>query len=237
MKIGLIQTRGLGDIIIAAPIAQFFIETGHEVVWPVDSKFEPSVSIALPQIRFIPIDFEAEGGATASYFYYTPLKLLVAENCDQIFSLYSYLTGLEISNQKLFNSLKFDEYKYAVTGVPFNLKWSLKVNRNLDRELKLRKSLRISRKYIVIHDQGSDFRLDIQIPADISKDYDVVRIDHRSDNPFDWIGVIEEAEMFIGVDSFFANLVEQLDLCRKKYLFLRSDCKFTPVLKNGWIHQ
>jgi hypothetical protein len=237
MKIGLIQTRGLGDIIIAAPIAQFFMETGHNVVWPVDSRFTLSLAAAFPEINFLPIDIQEQGGTTAGYFYDKPLSLLSAGNCDQVFCLYSYLTGLEVNNKKLYKSLKFDEYKYAITGVPFDRKWTLKITRNTQREQDLRNSLQIGRKHVVVHEQGSDFHLNIQLPPDITQSYDIIRIDQRTDNPFDWVGVIETAEIFIGVDSFFANLVEQLNLCSKKYLFLRSECRFTPVLKNGWVYQ
>jgi hypothetical protein len=237
MKIGLIQTRGLGDIIIAVPIAQFFIDAGHDVVWPVDSRFTPSLAAAFPGINFLPVDIQEQGGTTAGYFYDHPLSLLKAAKCDQIFCLYSYLTGLEVNNKKLYKSLKFDEYKYAITGVPFDRKWTLKITRDAKKEQVLRNSLQIKRKHVVVHEQGSDFHIKIQLPPDIIQNYDIIHIDQRTDNPFDWIGVIETAEMFIGVDSFFANLVEQLNLCSKKYLFLRSECRFTPVLKNGWMYQ
>jgi len=38
MQIGLIQTRGIGDIIIALPIADFFTAKGYKVTWPIDAE-------------------------------------------------------------------------------------------------------------------------------------------------------------------------------------------------------
>jgi hypothetical protein len=234
MKIGLIQSRGIGDIVIAAPIAQYYIESGCEVFWPVDSRFLPSVQAAFPDIRFIPVDQSQTGDASLDYFYTQPLAELRRAACEQVYCLYSYLSGLDIVNTKLAHALKFDEYKYAVAGVPFARKWVLRVARDRKREQKLFDSLNIQRDYVLVHDQGANFKLDIQLPADVVCDYQVVKISEITDNPFDWLAAIEQASMFVCVDSCFANLAEQLDLCKRKYLFLRSDIRATPVFKNNW---
>lgn len=234
MKIGLIQTRGIGDIIIAAPIAQYYISRGHEVLWPVDSRFQSFVQTAFPEICFLTVDHESVGEATLDYFYRDPLRQLTETGCDQVYSLYSYLSGLDIVNSRLARSLKFDEYKYAVASVPFTEKWNLRIARDHKQEKALTTYLHIRGDYVLIHEHGSDFRLDIQLPQDVIDRYQVVRITEISRNPFDWIGVIERASMFVCVDSCFANLAEQLDLCERKYLFLRSDLNATPVFKNNW---
>ena len=54
-KIGLIQTRGLGDIIIALPIAAAFARRGHTVHWPVNAAFVPFLQHAAPAVQFIPV--------------------------------------------------------------------------------------------------------------------------------------------------------------------------------------
>ena len=234
MKVGLIQTRGIGDIIIAAPIAHYFIAQGHEVFWPVESSFYPFVQAAFPDIRFIPVYEEQTGFATVDYFLNQPKAELERRGCDAIFCLYSHLLDLDIVDKQLAWSLKFDEYKYAIAGVPFEQKWQLRVTRNPKREQELFDRLAIHGQYIVIHDQGEGFKLDIQLPDDLQRDYQVVRISAVTANPFDWLGVIERAGMLLCVDSCFANLVEQLNLCPHKYLFLRSHTRGTPVFKNGW---
>ena len=234
MKIGLIQTRGIGDIIIAAPIAQYYINQGHEVYWPVDSQFYIFVKDAFPGITFIPINKDETGTGTLEYFVSRPFAELTAIGCNSICSLYSYLSGLDIIDKKLSNSLKFDEYKYAISGVPFDQKWKLVVHRNREREQALLKLLDIRQEYLLLHDQGSNHKQDIRLPEEITRNYQVVRISELSGNPFDWLGVIEGASVFACLDSCFANLVEQLNLCAHKYLYLRSDIRATPVFKNGW---
>jgi len=234
VKIGLIQTRGIGDIIIAAPIAHYFIGQGHEVFWPVESNFYSFVQAAFPDIRFIPVYEEQTGYATVEYFLSQPKAELERRGCDTIFCLYSHLLDLDIIDKQLAWSLKFDEYKYAITGVPFDQKWQLSITRNLEREQALFERLAIHGHYIVIHDQGEGFKLDIQLPNDLLRDYQIVRISTLTDNPFDWLLVIERASMLLCVDSCFANLVEQLNFCSHKYLFLRSHTRGTPVFKNSW---
>lgn len=234
MKIGLIQTRGIGDIVIAAPIAQHFIAQGCEVFWPVDARFQPFVQAAFPDIHFVSVDSAITGQATLAYFYSQPLQQLQELQCERIYSLYSYLSGVPVVNEKAAKSLKFDEYKYAVTNVPFSKKWDLQVERDRGREKALFDKLEIARPYALLHEQGSDFSLEIQLPADVQDRLQVVRISSITANPFDWIGIIEQASLFACVDSCFANLAEQLDLCSDKYLFLRSDIRATPVFKNNW---
>lgn len=234
MNIGLIQTRGIGDIVIAAPIAQYFIAQGHEVYWPVDRRFHAFVQIAFPTIHFLPVDHRVTGEATLDYFYLQPLEQLRQVGCGLIHCLYSYLSGQDVVNAKLAQSLKFDEYKYAVTSVPFSQKWNLKLNRDLDGEQALFQKLSIKRNYVVVHEEGSNYRLSVELPQDVVERYQIIRISALSENPFDWVGVIERASMLVCVDSCFANLAEQLDLCTQKFLFLRSDIRSTPVFKNNW---
>jgi len=237
MKIGIIQTRGLGDIIIAAPIAQYYTDLGFTVYWPVDNRFLNSVQSAFPNINFLAVDTEVNGSSNYEYFYGEPMRQLNELGCDQIFCLYSYLSGLDVVNKKLANSLKFDEYKYAVAQVPFDRKWTLKIKRNKMRETALKEKLGIHKPYALLHEEGSNFKLSIQLPPDVSDRLQVIRMSTLTDNPFDWLGVIEEANMLVCVDSCFANLAEQMNLCADKHLMLRSDIRATPVLKNGWKFQ
>jgi hypothetical protein len=94
--------------------------------------------------------------------------------------------------------------------------------------------LGICRDFILIHSHGSNFSMDIQPTEEMERDYQIVRITEITDNPFDWLGVIESAAMLFLLDSCFANLAEQLDLGRQRTLFLRSGVRGTPVFKNGW---
>lgn len=229
-RIGLIQTRGIGDIIIAIPIADFFIEQGYEVFWPIDEQVLEPFQEAKPKINFIGIKME-EGA-----LYKIPMSILQQHDCERIISLYSYLTHDDINDKTLYRSLKFDEYKYAIAGVPFSKKWDLKICRNQDRELALYNKLGIDRPYICIHQEGSGCKADIKVPKAMSNNYQIVEVGKITDNPFDWIYTFEKAAKLIFIDSCFSNLVEQLNLTNEKYLILRSEVPFTPVFKNGWTY-
>jgi hypothetical protein len=227
-RVGLIQTRGIGDIIIALPIADFFLQRGFEVIWPIDEKFLPAFRSAKPEVNFLGVPLD-EG-----LMFDTPLRLLQQHGCDPIFSLYSYLSIKKVYDERLARSLKFDEYKYAITGVPFSQKWDLKLHRNPQHEQALFDRLKITGPYICTHDTGSDRKFDLPLPQDWIGNRQVIRIEPLTDNPFDWLLTLERAERLVLLDSCFSNLVEQLNLPNEKYLILRSPAAFTPVMKNGW---
>jgi hypothetical protein len=218
--------------VIALPIAKWYHDRGHEVVWPIDEKFYPSFKDSISYVKFIPFPFKH----TISGFYTTPLELLRANNCSKIINLYSYLGGLPIFKKSLSNSLSFDQYKYAISNVPFKEKWNLSIKRNSANELKLYKDKIKDDKYILIHNKGSDLTVKIQAPAKY-KNHQLIFIDETTDSIFDWLCIIENAKCLFMIDSCFSNLVEQLNLKNEKYFILRSSANFTPVLANKWIYK
>jgi len=232
-KIGFIQSRGLGDIIIALPIAAAFARRGHTVYWPVDAQFVPFLQYAAPAVRFIPI---AEQPDPLRFYLTVPQEELRRHECDETYVLYSAVQGDDAMLQRkdLTGYFKFDEYKYAVTGVPFTEKWTLKIERDAQRERRLFESLRVRRKFVCIHRTATGAQAGFRIPEQWQRDYDIVEIDERSDSPFDWIHTLERAAILVCIDSCFANLVEQLNLPNEKHLILRTPNPFTPVFKNGW---
>ena len=235
MKIGLIQTRGLGDIVIAAPIAMYYIDRGCEVFWPIDSEFISSFSDAFPKINFLPIHQSITGASSAQYFYYAPLEELNRNNCEVIFCLYSHLTGFDFGYKRLQEALTFDAYKYAVAKVPFQEKWNFHPRRNPAREARVYEmlGLNINEKYNIVHDQGSNISLEIDSYIE-NKDIKTVKISAITDNIFDWISVIERSESVYFIDSVYANITEQLNIKVKKSFVIRSAVSLTPVLVNSW---
>ncbi|MDQ3219259.1 MAG: hypothetical protein ACR2M8_00780 [Pyrinomonadaceae bacterium] len=227
-RIGLIQTRGIGDIIIALPIADFYEEQGFEVCWPIDRRFVEMFRRIKPSIRFFPVD-EGPG-----FFYLDPLSILRENDCEKIISLYSYLSNLNIYDGRLSALLKFDEYKYAISGVPFARKWTLKYDRDIEREQALYDSLGITGDYICYHSTGSGLVLQRELPPHITRGLQLIRVESLTDSPFDWLLTLERAGKLVLVDSCFSNLVEQMNLSNEKYLAARSPVSFTPVYKNGW---
>ena len=231
-RLGLVQTRGIGDIIIALPIADYYIEQGWEVCWPIDAGFVEMFRRIKPSINFIPV--ERREPTDFDYFINDPVRFLQQEKCTRIVVLYNSIGNLNIPDSRLVNSFKFDEYKYIVAGVPFERKWQLKFERDLKREEELFERLNISGDYVLIHDKGSNMDGPIEIPDDLLGGLPVVRIAPLTDSIFDWLLTIERARKLLLVDSCYANLVEQLNLENEKAVFLRSPIRFTPVFANGW---
>ena len=153
MKIGLIQMQRFGDLVIALPIAAWFIRQGHEVYWPVFEPYHAAIQAAAPAVNFLPIS-AAESADKGELLYDLPLARLRALGCAVILPLYSVLGKGDFFDETLKNSLKFDEYKYAYAGVPFAEKWALSLVRDPAREQALYDSLDITRPYICVHRQG-----------------------------------------------------------------------------------
>ena len=228
-KLGLIQSRGLGDIIIALPIAHYYSERGWTVYWPIDQRFLPSFQAAVDYVEFIPFDFKP----SVDGFLMTPMRLLKAQACDKIIPLYSYLSGTTVPNLAFARSLKFDEYKYAVAGVPFAEKWNIQIERAPSREQALFDRVVKQEHYVVRQLIGSDCAAMAPVPGEFSS-HQVIDIAELTDNIFDWLLVLEKASLLILVDSCYANLVEQLGIATRKQFLFRSEVSFTPVLRGAW---
>ena len=81
-RLGLIQSRGLGDIVIALPIALHYHTRGWDIYWPICEEFVPSVIDHVPWIKWIPI--KTDNGA---FFYDVPMQRLKNFQCDEVICL------------------------------------------------------------------------------------------------------------------------------------------------------
>jgi hypothetical protein len=227
MKLGIIQSRGLGDIVIALPIARYYWNRGNSIHWPVLAEWREDLLRAVPWVDWRPI----EGG---EFFYEEPLRLL--EDCDERICLYQYLSSHpELTDPELFSILKFDQYKYWVAEVPFLEKWKLQecIVRDPVRERELKEELGARGDYAVVHRRGSDFYWEGSVEWTGLPTIEIAP--RRGWSIFDWLGVLEEAKVYIGVDSVFSNLVDSLDLVEgDRYWIRRSAWDLTPVLGGQW---
>lgn len=237
MRICLIQTGAIGDIVIALPIAHWYYKRGCEVFWPVDSDFVQFLTYAAPYVNFLPVENTKFPKGTYNYFIGAPLAYANQLGSPKTFTLYSYLGSLELEHRELANSLKFDEYKYAVCEVPFSEKWNLQIRRNVAQELLIARQLPKRHSYCILHEQGgegSNFTKALGHLYPESEYGKHIRISSITTSPFDWLLAFENANTLVFIDSLHANLAEQLNIATRKYLHLRSPVNFTPVFKNGW---
>lgn len=239
MNIGIIQSHGLGDIIIALPIAKWFSDNGHNVFWPIPKQFYPSFAESAPYINFTPLSSEIIDHSSVSFMYGEPLDILEHLGCDRIIPLYSSFAADvpgAVIDPDLGTKLPFDEYKYAVTNVPFEQKWKLRtaIHRNMDRETDLYNKVVHSDKYICCHLDGSDgfhFALDT---STIPNDHQIVTITPLTNNIFDWLSIMEGAALVVTIDSCYANMAEQLEIRPPKVFIHRSSPLLTPTLRTQW---
>lgn len=231
-RLGIIQSRGLGDIIIALPIAYYYYQQKWSIFWPICEEFVKHFKDHVPWITWVPIPFDQQG----NYFYNTPSARLKNLKCDKILCLYQSLTSHpEFSQELFFQHTKFDEYKYQKAQVPFYKKWTLNqcITRNKIKEQLLFDKLIKNQNYIAIHTQGWDHtaKFDKSI---IPEDWQTVDISNQSDSIFDWLTILEQAQAVIAVDSSIANMVDQMMIDNDLYYMPRSHIQLSPVMGNSW---
>lgn len=260
--VGIIQVRGLGDAIIAMPIAQYFKQKGHGVYFALDDRSCESFQYAFPDITFVPVshkEYKLEEGINCPYWFETPFTLLKERGCDAIVSFPYHELHLMLSdvpaeaknsllhrlqnpaerramNAKFYQHFKFDEFKYHVANVPFEQKWNLKIRRNYQREQELYNRLvRGGRPLIVTHLTGSNIGYNVEsLGLDLNANEVINITEDITTNIFDWLTILERADTVITLDSVFCNLIEQLNFRNKKLFIRRSNIYMTPVLKNNW---
>lgn len=235
--LGLIQSRGLGDIIIALPIARYYHDQGRQVHWPISKEFIPHLVPYVPWITWHELHTDQ-----GSFFYEQPQRLFDQLGIGDRICLYQALTGHDFHLATQFQHTKFDQYKYIVAGVPFKNKWQLRecLVRRPEREQVITEMIARTLgnqddPYILVHLQGSDHRAAFD-DSILPKDIPVIEITDLTTSVFDWLGALERAWAVITVDSVFSNLIDQLGLLddQSRYFIPRSHIGLTPVLAEHW---
>lgn len=231
-KLGIIQSRGLGDIIIALPIADHYRRRGWTVYWPVCEPWVEQLSAVAPWVNWVPIRPDP-----GPFFYDVPLERLRNLKMDEILPLYQALTGHpEFSSEPWFQHTSFDQYKYIRSGVPFLDKWRLAecLQRHPDREQRLYDQIigQDPRPYVVTHLTSSEQT--VRVPADlIPPEYRIIPVTEQG-WLFDWLKIVEGAEALVMTDSSLANLVDQLQIPVEKYFIPQHHIGLTPVQGCDW---
>lgn len=237
MKIGIIQSRGLGDLVIALPIAHYYHQQGHEIHWPICQEFVSSFQHQAPWVNWHSV--ETDSGA---FFYDRPMTILQEQGCEDIIPLYQALTGQNFHDVNYFQHTKFDQYKYVRAGVPFIEKWNLAqcITRDLAREQELFDRICESlgskdKPYVLVHVNGSDHRATFDTSV-LPEGLPAIEITTMTDCIWDWLMTIEHAHAVICVDSVYSNIIDQMSLLddESRYFIPRSHIGLTPVLGCHW---
>lgn len=261
-KMGFIQSRGVGDIIIAMPILKWYYKRGHEVHLVCDQQYVESLSYAFPYATFHGIHDDEKnlvGNISNPYWYETPKQILEDQGCETIISFpyeevkYASAMPAELQHRiqgqfesravasNITHHLNFDQFKYTIADVPFDEKWKLDLRRNLSREYDLfNQVVKNPACYMVCHTNVNNGNVNIKIDDYTyfkqlyGENLQIIQVEKLTDNIFDWLTVFEQATCIVAVDSSYVNLVDQLGFKTDKYFIQRSDLTFTPVLREKW---
>ena len=231
-RLGIIQSRGLGDIVIALPIARHYYDQGWDIYWPICDQFVSSFQNSAPWVKWIPIPTDPQG----RFFWDVPMERLKNFKVDETLCLYQALTNHpEFSAERWFQYTSFDQYKYIQAGVPFRAKWDLAqcITRDPQREQALYDRIVKNPNYAVVHLEGSDHKAKFDWSM-IPEDWQAIEISQQTDSIWDWLKIIEGAQSIIMVDSVYANIVDQLGLGDDRYFIQRSHIGLTPVQLEHW---
>jgi hypothetical protein len=231
-KLGIIQSRGLGDLVIALPIAGHYHKEGWDIYWPILEEFMPSMTKAAPWVKWIPLPYDPPG----RYFWDIPMERLKNFKVDETLCLYQHLTNHPFKDEKYFLATKFDQYKYIKAEVPFKEKWNLApyITRDPVKEQALYDLVVQNPEYVVVHLEGSDHKASFDASI-IPEGWQTVEIKPIPGyTVFDWLKVLEGAQSLVMVDSVYANLVDQLDIGDDRYFIQRSHVGLTPVQGGHW---
>lgn len=245
LQLLIVQSRGIGDIVIALPIARYYGDLGYEIHWPVLKEFVPHFREYATYIHFHPLESDAAG----NYFLARPLEigLKLGIPRERTLVLYQSLRSHPELSKSYGQHTHFDEFKYARAQVPLINKWTLDRAITVTPELNARaerlKQLLLpnpQEPYYVTHFEGSDAAAAPDL-SNIPKHW--TRIDigtnaHKAASIFEWLEVIKHASALIAIDSCIANMVDQLTSVElnalDKYWIPRSHIQLCPTLGQNW---
>jgi len=231
-KIGIIQTGKIGDILICLPIAKYYFDQGYQIIWPIAHQLIRAFSNAIEFVNFIPVESVYHLQSSRSILAcYPDIKILDLQ--------FGFQRPDNLTQQWRQSGMHFDEYKYYLSQVPFELKWGLKdfIKRDNNRELELYNKINPTGKYLLYQFVGSEETVNITIPDDIRREYQLIEIKPITDNFLDWLLLIERADKLLLIDSCYVNLIDQLGFKNTKTRIRKPLCTTDidyPILRETW---
>ena len=226
--IGIIQPGRLGDLIILLPAVKYLSDQGNKIYWPVFSEYVEMFESVIDYVNFIPIDNNIYTCISSAYSELNKIRV------DKIIDIAATFPGSIATAEYIDrgDGLKepFDVFKYDILGVSIEEKWNLNINRNHEAEDVLFNKLVKADKYAVVNLRHSGGMVNANIDQSggqiitVTDDYNI----------FHWIKILENASTIAMVDSSMFNLVEQLNIDCKKFLFKKADGRL-PSIRNDWV--
>ena len=229
-RAAIIQPGKIGDIVICLPMAKYLVDRGFQVIWPIDQSYLQMFESVVDYVTFLPIPAK-DCNQARELAKQCQCALILNIGFGQVGN--EYISDEWMRNQKL----SFDKYKYELANIPFEEKFKLQINRNHEREESLFKKLVTSKRYVVIHEQSSDHKRDINVITD--PEVQKIYIQNQSDSIFDWIKIFENAEKLYFVDSCMVNLCSGLGIKtpgirHKRTGYNRPNDIDYPILTSNW---
>ena len=233
-QIKIIQPGRIGDIIICLPIAKHYHDQGYEVYWPVCSEFFTMFDY-VDYVR--PHDLGPFNGNSRTLCDLAAKAKTILPKAQTLDLAVGFLNNA-LDKEWKESGMTFDEWKYKKSGVPFEKKYDLQINRNTGKEEKLLKQLTNGNPYIVTHSKGGQgYKHNFNKPGAI----EVKHIEGYT--LFDWLKILEEASEVYCIDSSVANLINQLGICKDRRFYKPvsgdkmhvsdKDCR-SPQMDKNW---
>lgn len=194
------QPGKVGDILICAPIAQYF-SGEYFVDWYCPEKYHSL-------FKHLPYANPVSGFKERDY-----QKVI-----DLSFGLGGKPEGWWKQNKQRFNS--FVEAKYELAGLPVQLKSQLKWTRDVTRENALYEIIKKDQKfdYILVH-SSSDYGTPITVEGKHMVKFQPV-LDFTI---FDWYKVIQNAKEVHCIDSSLCNFIDMIPDLKPKIFYYKTD--------------
>ena len=193
---------GLGDHIICNGLVRKFASEHDNITLFCKKHNKESVEFMYRDLNNINIISLLGDSEVINYLQYKNLSDIITVGFNDMY---------------LSNSPSFDVSFYSQFGVDFESRWSnFKVNRDKDRENKIFQHFNLTdnSKYIFIHDDDR-FQVDMN---KINTDVKIIRpIRELTDNIFDYLKVIENANEVHTIESSFLFIIDSIGLNKETY--------------------
>lgn len=197
------QPLGIGDVFFCQGIGRYFKDKGYRVIWPL-----------APQIMYIKDYIEDYGIEFFNKELDFPKKEYYIENNPLIIKEDFVFLPLANASHRVPNSTTMYA-KYELLNLDFNI-WrdSFNFNRNIEKENNLYYNilgLKDDEPYIFLNKKYGTPPYTSEAPFNIDTDDKIIELQYiEGYTLFDWLKVIENANLIVTVDTSFQYLMEKI---------------------------